>query len=314
LIIVETELWPELIGQAQKRAIPVMVVAGRVSQKSSHRYQMVRSLIQPLLARMAFMAVIGQADRARFIELGASPATTWALGNPKFDPLIKLAQRKISGIERPFGRQVMVAGSTEEREERLIVESWLDQTEKPHLLVAPRRLGRLGEIVGFLKERGLNFRLYSERADQLANLERTDKNWLPHFDWASEPDIILVDQLGVLGALYAIADLAIVGGSFFAGSGHNPLEPAAYGVPVIFGPHMSSFAEEAERLVAAGAAISAHASELPRVLAQWLAPGSQILSGQAGRELLANRDLVGPRLAALVGRAMTVPFRRSLPA
>jgi 3-deoxy-D-manno-octulosonic-acid transferase len=242
---------------------------------------------------MTLLAVIGDSDRRRYLDLGAREEATLVIGNPKFDSLIEVAKLAQKKTERPLGRQIVVAGSTEDREELLIVQSWLTQAEKPHLILAPRHLGRLTQITSFLSEMPLSFRLLSAR---------------PDFDWPTEPDVVVVDAYGALAKLYALADLAIVGGGFYAGQGHNPLEPAAFGVPILFGPHMSSFEGDCQELVAAGAARRATPSELPGALAEWLTQGSSALAGLAGRELLARRAPVGPRLAALVGRALSVPL------
>jgi 3-deoxy-D-manno-octulosonic-acid transferase len=319
LIIVETELWPDLIHQAQKRRIPVMIVAGRLSQKSLRRYLKVRSFFEPLLAQMALIAVISEADKHRFMELGAPSSIIRVVGNPKFDPLIQVAKETQTPFDCPFGKngsqKVIIAGSTAEDEERLIVEAWVKLKEKTQLILCPRHLGRLKALKRYLKDfltnQGMVFRLFSDIPccdwGQSAGKEPDEKsrqNW---------PDLILVDRLGVLAQLYGSADLAIIGGSFFAGQGHNPLEPAAYGVPIIFGPHMSSFAEEAQSLIEAHAALRVCPSDLPAVLAQWLERGEEFLSGQAAREFLAKRDLVGPRLAALVGRALNAPLTPDCP-
>jgi 3-deoxy-D-manno-octulosonic-acid transferase len=292
LVIVETELWPELIRQAQKRALPVLVVAGRMSHRSFKRYGRARSLFQPLLAKMPLVAVIGDADRRRYLDLGAREEKTLVVGNPKFDSLVKDAKRPLIVTERQLGRKIIVAGSTEDPEEDLIVSAWLKLVDRPHLILAPRHLTRLDRIAFFLREKKITWRYYSAR---------------PTLDWPTEPDLILVDAYGVLAKLYGEADLAIIGGSFFGGSGHNPLEPTVYGRPVLFGPHMSSFQEESLALAAAGAAASVNKTEFSLALAAWLTRKDLAQAGQAGRAYLASQDLVGPKLASLVRATLAAP-------
>jgi 3-deoxy-D-manno-octulosonic-acid transferase len=238
---------------------------------------------------MPLVAVIGQADRARYLSLGARETQTEVVGNPKFDSLVLIARQSPRFSERSLGRKILIAGSTEENEESLIIDSWLLQAEKPHLILAPRHLGRLPGLLANLKERQLAYRLLSAR---------------PELDWPNEPDLIVVDCLGALGQLYAQADLAIIGGSLFRGQGHNPLEPAAYGRPVLYGPHMTSFATECRELESVGAARMVQPGDWPDALARWLALGEAYLQGQAGRELLVRRPLVGPALAELIVQAL----------
>jgi 3-deoxy-D-manno-octulosonic-acid transferase len=291
LIIVETEIWPELIGQAYKREIPVMVVAGRMSQKSYQRYMKVRSFLKPLMEKLSLVAAVSPEARERFLDLGTPFNKTVCLGNPKFDSLRPANLDTALTIERPLGRKIIVAGSTEGREEDLIVSAWREQGgPKPFLLLAPRHLGRVPAILDSIKSQGLPVRLYSENRN---------------FNWPEEPDIIIIDELGLLARLYALADLALIGGSFYRGQGHNPLEPAVFGCPIVFGPYMSSFREQALELETVGAAKTVLPSELSGTLARWLARREAFLAGLAGRELLAARPAVGPGLAALIGQTLS---------
>jgi 3-deoxy-D-manno-octulosonic-acid transferase len=291
LIIVETELWPGLIRAALKRNLPVLVLAGRLSQKSLAGYKKIRSFLKPLISQLAVIAAITETDRERFLEIGAQPERTVVMGNPKFDSLAERACLKNYVTERPLGTKIIVAGSTEESEEQLIVNAWQDQARpRPRLVLAPRHLGRVPDILEMVKKQNLSVRLFSENQG---------------FNWESEPDIIILDVLGVLAGLYAVASLAIIGGSFYCGQGHNPLEPAVYGCPVIFGPHMSSFWTEARDLVEVKAAKTVPPSDLSGALAIWLALGEKHLAGQAGQDLLADRAPVGPKLAKLVGQTLS---------
>jgi 3-deoxy-D-manno-octulosonic-acid transferase len=299
LVLVETELWPELIRQAQKRAVPVMILAGRMSQKSYRRYRRVRSFFKPLLAEMELTAVISEKDRDRFVDLGCRAERTAVAGNPKFDFLARQALQAPPSHNRPLGRKLIIGGSTAEREEELVVKAWLDQPPvRPWLLLAPRHLERVPQVLEQLRRQNLSVRLWSER---------------PAPDWSREPDIILIDVLGILAQLYALADLAVIGGSFYRGQGHNPLEPAVFGVPQVFGPFMSSFDPERIALEEAGAARTVNPSDLSGFLASWLARGEEVLNGAAGRDLLARRPPAGPILAELAGHVIC-PDIKSRPA
>jgi 3-deoxy-D-manno-octulosonic-acid transferase len=244
LVIVETELWPGLILKAKSLGLPVLVAAGRLSRKSIARYRRAAFLFKDIAASLDLVCANGEDDRQGFLEIGARPESTVALGNPKFDKLVAIARdepyRPVS-LSPPY---LLVAGSTHPGEEELILRTVLrirltrtlagrEEYIKGKLILAPRHLGRVPEVLALAKRLGL----------EAAPLSSPD---VPRRDL---PGVGVVDVVGRLLDFYRAADLAIVCGSFVNGQGHNPLEPAALGRPVIFGPNMSSFSEQARLLM-----------------------------------------------------------------
>lgn len=242
LVLVETEIWPNVTRIAAERGIGVMIVNGRISDRSFPRYRRVRMLLRPLLRRFAAILVREQIDQERFVAIGAPPEKVTVAGNVKFDfepddtPLpIAPALRELIG-----GRRVIVAGSTVEAEDALVVPV-LQKMVAEHrcfAVIAPRKPERFEIVAGLLTAAGVRFVRRSE--------------------WNGEEavaDVLLLDTIGELARIYRFADVAFVGGSLVAGTGgHNPIEPAASGVPVAFGPHMSNFREIAATFLDSGAA------------------------------------------------------------
>jgi 3-deoxy-D-manno-octulosonic-acid transferase len=245
LIIIETELWPGLIYKCQKMEIPVLIAAGRISQRSLSRYKLVKHIFGELLKKIDLIAATTKEDRQRFIDLGASPERVLSLGNPKFDKLIALSQNSTytpSSLTAPF---LVIAGSTHPGEEEIILQALIklrlhralskEPVDKGRikLILVPRHIGRAPEILQLALKNGFKAKILSD----------------PNFDRDELPEVSVVNVLGRLMEFYAKADLALVGGSFVSGQGHNPLEPAALGRAVVIGPNMSSFSEQARFLM-----------------------------------------------------------------
>jgi 3-deoxy-D-manno-octulosonic-acid transferase len=296
LALIETELWPETLHQAARRRLPVIVAAGRLGRRSFERLGRVRGLFGPLLASLALIAAMTETDRERFVALGARPDRVVVLGSPKFDDLIAAARARLAGPvpEAPGesgGRAsptLVVAGSTHPGEEALILSA-LGDLSNTTLLLAPRHLERVSSTVALAAGRPV--KLFSEIADLGSP--------------ALAGTVVVLDRLGVLIDLYARADLCLVGGSFLPGSGHNPLEPASQGRPVVFGPHMSSFEAQAEALAAQGAAWRCQPGELAALLARLTAdPAALAAAGRAGLELVAGLEPVAPALARAIVRTL----------
>ena len=233
-----------MISQAVSLDIPVLIAAGRLSLKSLKRYRILKPLFEDLIRKTDLIAAATPEDRERFLALGALPENTLALGNPKFDKLIDAARNipyTPSSVTPPF---VVTAGSTHPGEEELIIRELLKirlsyslksgaKSWKRRLIFAPRHLSRVNEVLDLASKNGLTSKPISS-----ADFERKEL-----------PDVSVVSVMGKLGEFYQKSDLTIVGGSFVQGQGHNPLEPAAAGRAVIFGPNMSSFSEPARYLM-----------------------------------------------------------------
>ena len=240
-VVMETEIWPNLYAACAKRRIPLLILSARMSVRSFERYQKCLSLVRGTLARATAIAVQSETDDARFRLLGASEAQLTIMGNLKFDIDVDEALLK-SGAElraRLFGdAQVLVAGSTREGEEPLLLEAYRELLQtRPNtvLAMAPRHPERANAVAEAITAAGLPFRRLS--AGEVA---------------LRPGEVLLVDVLGLLMRFFAAADVAYVGGTLVPLGGHNLLEPAAVGLPVICGPHVYNVRDVAEMMKEAG--------------------------------------------------------------
>ncbi len=243
LTLVETELWPNLLHEAHASGVPVVVLNGRLSASRMARYRRLSRLFRPLIERIAVVGAQTEADAGRFLELGAAPRAVSVTGNVKYDlpapatDAATLRQRLDLSARRP----VVVAGSTAPGEESLVLDAF-EAARRGHgellLILAPRHLSRIKEVEALVLSRGLRMGRYSAGRRSVAQV-----------------DVLLVDTLGDLAALYRLGWVAFVGGSLVPVGGHNLLEPAAVGVPVLFGPHVEHVAELAEALERTAAGI-----------------------------------------------------------
>jgi 3-deoxy-D-manno-octulosonic-acid transferase len=248
LILVETELWPNLIGEAKNRGSLVVMINGRVSYRSFRRYLVVRGLIAQTLSRFDLLCVQSEEYKERLIRLGASPDKIKVTGNLKYDRLLYARQTSDRDqLKRKLGIAdkylVIIGGSIRTGEEQILLRVFSRlKSKKNNLLfiLAPRHLNKLNEVEKTLSGMSLSF----IRRSQLDGNIRSD-----------QPDVILLDTMGELSGLYALADVAFVGGSLVPVGGHNLLEPAIYGVPVIFGPYIDHFKEETKILIESGGGI-----------------------------------------------------------
>jgi len=296
LIILETELWPNLIRAFRAQGAKLILASARLSERSFRRYRLIRPFMAKLLAEFDLIAAAGPRERELFAALGAPPERLTVLGNPKFDRLLSqtpaLLARSAHLRARLWGEAppgpLVVAGSTHPGEEDILADSaeklWANRPDLK-MVLAPRHVGRAPGLAARLKNRGLAVALSEESG--------------PLFPKAR---IVVVETLGQLSAFYALAAVAVVGGSLLPGlGGHNPLEPAALARPVIFGPHMASFAAEAEGLTAAGGAKTSRPETLADDLALWLDdPAAALAAGQAARDFLAARPAAAPALASAI--------------
>ena len=244
LVLVETEIWPNLLQEAAERGIPSAIVNARLSPARMSRYRRLRSLYAPLLGGVARIGAQGPGEVARFVAAGARPSAVEATGNLKYDlpaPVVDAASLRARFGLAP-GRPVVVAGSTGPGEERLVAEAFLlarGRHPSLFLVLAPRHPSRADEADGEARRRGLS----------LARLTSGAR------DAGGSSDGILVDTIGDLASLYSLASAAFVGGSLVPVGGHNLLEPAAAGVPVLFGPHTHHVADLAADVLSSGAGV-----------------------------------------------------------
>jgi 3-deoxy-D-manno-octulosonic-acid transferase len=300
LIVLETELWPNLLHQAQRTGVPVLIASARVSKRSAGRYQRVPGLLRAVLAAGVWIGAQTEADAQRFAALGVPPARVSVVGNIKFDRALApdVTERGAQLRARyGAGRPVWVAGSTHAGEEPIVLAAHrqlLGQQPRALLILAPRYPQRFAAAAAAISAQG--FRCL-RRSANAAGDDAPPGN-------ASNGDyqVLLLDTLGELADFYAAADVAFVGGSLVPIGGHNLLEPAALGLPVLSGPAQFNAPQIAEALGAQGALTLVHdAEELAAALARLLSDQhARAQQGAAGRAAIeANRGALA-RLVQLV--------------
>ena len=223
LILMETELWPNLIRKAGSMGIPVVLVNGRISDTSYGKYWFISPLLKKVFESITLFLMQSEGDAQRIIILGAERSRVTVTGNIKFD--INSVDKAI-GFMESWGGPVLLAGSTRTGEESPVLDVYKGLRERYpalKLVLAPRHLDRIIEVEGILKETGLQYSKRSEISDRLD---------LP---------VLLLDTLGELVSFYKYADVVFIGGSLIPHGGQNPLEAAYFSKPIIFGPHMFNF-------------------------------------------------------------------------
>jgi 3-deoxy-D-manno-octulosonic-acid transferase len=260
LILIETELWPNVLQECHRSAIPVALVNGRISKKYFRRYKLQRPLLAPLLAQIRVAAMQSKTDADRIQALGIVPDRTLMSGNLKFDgasELPPLAERTAwrNELGLPENAPVVTFGSTRPGDEALAAECIQSMRGKhPHVrwIVAPRHNKRLQEAL----------KPFSD-TDIVLRSEMTSDHPAPGSLENQDAPIVILDTQGELLRCYAVSCVAIIGGSFFPGvEGHNPIEPAALGVATLFGPFMGNFRVAAESLLQADGAVQVDSSAL----------------------------------------------------
>ena len=261
LVLAETEFWPNLLNGCYRRGIPVAVVNARISDRSWPRYRALRSLWRPMLSRLSRVLAQSQIDAERLLALGCRPSCVTVAGNLKFD--VRAAQEAEATRElkarAPLARFV-VAGSTLDGEEAILLEAWprlLAADANLILVLAPRHPERFAAVVTLL--------------------ERSGRTWVRRSAWKSQPaqplvpgTIVLLDTIGELASVYSLASVAFVGGSLVPSGGHNPLEPAQFGVPIVNGPSYYKFRAMTDDLIAHQAIRIAAKEELAGALVELL--------------------------------------------
>jgi 3-deoxy-D-manno-octulosonic-acid transferase len=243
VIVMETEIWPNLIRLCKERGIQVVYINVRLSQRSFERYQRISSFIATVLGRIDLIAVQGDADANRIRQLGAEASVVRVTGSIKFDAQIPASVSEAAQmVRRTLGdeRLIWIAGSTREGEEGMILGAYQELKNRfPGLLLllVPRHPERFDSVARQCRRAGLE--VVRRSADPIAVPETTD--------------VYLGDTMGELALLYAAADVAFVGGSLVPTGGQNILEPCALGIPVVFGPHMFNFQDISRWAVDGGA-------------------------------------------------------------
>ncbi len=243
--LVETELWPNLIRTLEEEGIPVVLVNGRLSQRSFKRYMRLRPFFKAVLKGVTLLSVQTERDARRFISLGVEKEKVFVSGNLKYHQDIhRFREEEIGDLLSELGlkgtEKVIVAGSTHRGEESIIVEAFKrlkSRHPSARLILVPRHPDRAGEVEGLLEDTGLT----SSRRGR-------DRGFCGR-------DVLIVDTIGELKIFYALSHIAFVGGSLIRHGGQNLIEPAYFRKPVLFGPHVENFYAIASELLEAGGGV-----------------------------------------------------------
>src|SRR5271154_3352827 len=290
LVLVETELWPNLLTACRRAAIPVAVVNGRISDRSLPRYLRLHFLWRQILAGVSIVLAQSEEDAKRLKAIGAPAGRVSFGGNLKFDvrsaepAAITTALRE----KLPSGVRVLVCGSTLEGEEEILLDAFaqLRKTIPDAVMVlAPRHPERFGKVAQLLKNR------------KEQSVRRS--NWMKRPAKIKPGSVILLDSIGELASVYALASVAFVGGSLVPAGGHNPLEPAQFAVPVVMGNHYANFRAIIDTLLQAEALKLATTETLVPML-------ENLLTDQEAANALGVRALeVFHHESGATGRAVT---------
>ena len=270
VIVMETEIWPVFISEIYKRSIPLFLANGRISERSFPRYRRFAWFFQPVLAKFSRLAMQSTADYERIIAIGSPQDRTTVLGNLKYDiPYCAVALDERNRLRETFGLNnsdmVITAGSTHPGEEECLLDAFSRLRElyaNLVLVLVPRHPERAAEVEAVVNKSG-------HSCTRLSVMKQSKK------PLASHP-VLLVDTVGELMQLYALAEIAFVGGSLVPTGGHNLLEPASRGVPFIFGPSMESFKEIKMLVLEHGAGVQV---------------ADRVELGDALRDFLASEEL-----------------------
>lgn len=274
LVLVETELWPNVLAACASASIPVVLVNARISDRSFPRYRRMRFLWKRLLPGLSLALAQSEEDVRRLKEIGVPEGRAVLGGNLKFDlapaemkPLVALLRKNLNA-----GTRVLVCGSTLEGEEELLLEAFrglLKQAPDLVMIVAPRHPERFPKVAALLAESSVPVLRRSQWAEAPAKIEGGTA--------------LLLDSIGELACIYSLATVAFVGGSLVPAGGHNPLEPARFGVPIVMGPHFANFRSIVETLLGRDALKIANREALGHVLLSLLedSDGASLVGARA---------------------------------
>jgi 3-deoxy-D-manno-octulosonic-acid transferase len=295
VVIVETDIWPNFLHEMEKRKIPVVLVNARLSGKSFIGYKRLGFITRSLFLCFANVCTQSIEDAVRFIKLGVPRDRITVTGNVKFDEEVSsLSVEEIDRWKQSFhirhSQKILVAGSTHPGEESILLD--VISRMKNHgvdlvLVIAPRDPQRAGSLYRMFHSAGLSVGLMKE-LQEISEQKRLD--------------VIIIDRLGILKTLYAIADVAFVGGSLVNRGGHNPLEPAAFKKPIIFGQDMSDFENISKMMLEANGAVRVqNANELYNVATLLIEKDTEAseVGENAYRVFIANKGTVEKTLKVI---------------
>jgi 3-deoxy-D-manno-octulosonic-acid transferase len=312
-VMMETEIWPNLLRACRRNGVKTMLVNGRISTRSFPRYRMARGFFRHVLADVDRFCMQSDESAGRIVQIGADPAKVVVTGSLKFESLETPAAAAGRGASRvvryfriPASRPVMIAASTLKGEESQVLTAFAAVRRAfPNtlLIIAPRKPERFGEAEALARGEGLRV---VRRGELLVDAE-------------PRADVVILDTIGELAHLFQVATIVFVGGSLVDQGGHNILEPAVHGKPIVFGPHMENFQEISDTFLNHEAAIQVHdAGQLADACVRLLGdPVERAKLGAAARALVeANRgakprtlDTIAQLLPPPGGRGGVLPFR-----
>lgn len=308
-ILIETDFWPNLLGQLQKNKVPCLLANGRITKQSFARYQRFKLFTVPMFNNFSAISMQMTADADRLIALGINKDKVFQCGNLKYDIKTTSSMVNVEMVLEVVGcvkssdslgeHLLLVAGSTHRGEEEIILKAFADlriKHKEISLIIAPRDIERGKDILGLVEEAGFIGRRRSQLTGQ--GVEE------------GEVKVLVLDTLGELAALYESADIAFVGGSLVCQGGHNPLEAAVHEKPVLFGPHMEDFAEISYALLMAGAAKSVSSENLTLTLHELIEnKKTRMEMGSNGALLLRDHQGASVRYVELIKKLFTGTYQ-----
>ncbi|MFP3983945.1 MAG: 3-deoxy-D-manno-octulosonic acid transferase [Desulfurivibrionaceae bacterium] len=273
-ILVETDFWPNYLSRLKKHNVPTLLVNGRISARSHRSYQYLRPVFLPMFMTFDCLAVQRRLDRKNIIDIGVPAEKVIQLGNLKYEGILLNEEGGGESIRRedfgiPAEALVLVAGSTHPGEEEMILDFFqtvAGGSADLRVIIAPRKVERSSKVLEKAGEYGFSCRLKSSPP-------------------APDTQVLILDTLGELAEIYGLADLAFVGGSLVPEGGHNPLEPAALGKSVLFGPYMEEFYDISSEMVEEEAAVQVGSA------ADLISQGRSLLEDSSLREKLGGQAL-----------------------
>ncbi|MCB2181123.1 MAG: 3-deoxy-D-manno-octulosonic acid transferase [Desulfobulbaceae bacterium] len=293
-ILVETDFWPNFLHTLSSEKVPSLLVNGRISEESYKKYRSFQPFFLPMFRSFTFLSMQRQEDVVKMVSLGVAEQKMRALGNLKYDAVVPDMRGQIlprrEDLALPHDKTIIIAGSTHSGEEKIICEVFqrlISDFPDLFLIIAPRNIERSNDIFGLVTRMGF----YAVRRSEPQK---------------SDMQVLLVDTMGELAGLYGLADIAVVGGSFADFGGHNPLEPAAWGTPVVFGPYMYDFADIARDMLDENAAMQAASQEELRELLYFLLEHREkrMQAGRSAQDFIALRQGVTKRHIELMKQVL----------
>ncbi|MFA4982476.1 MAG: 3-deoxy-D-manno-octulosonic acid transferase [Candidatus Omnitrophota bacterium] len=247
-IMVETEIWPNVLREMRFNSIPAILINGRISDRSFGKYKLVKPFLKNVLSKISLFCMQSATDAGRVVELGAPEERVSVTGNMKFDIALSSDTEAVRRLKEDIGFQegdeLIVAGSTHRGEEEMVVSAFKELavgSPKLRLLIAPRHIERSAEVESVVRTAGFQAVKMSSRRG--------------HPPAGNENPVFILDTIGLLNSAYSLAAVVFIGGSLVKHGGQNPIEPAVSGKPVVFGPHMFNFKDMTAALLKDGGAV-----------------------------------------------------------